>query len=146
MSAGVSPTAGPVARRRWRTAALAVVVAGYAWLGGGFRSFTWQATAATAAGAAAIVIFAWRCRSHRFVVPANRMGLLIWSAWLAAVIGWESWAFAGQPRAQHPTLSSIADALTDTRPGRAAALLAWIVLGWWLARLRPAPGEAVSPR
>lgn len=143
---GASTAAGPEARRWWRTAALAAVVLGYSWIGGGFRSFTWSATASTAVGGLAILIFAWRCRHHRYAVPANWVGFTAWTAWLAVLAGWELWAYTGQPRSRYPTLSALADVVTDSQPGRSVALLAWVALGWWLARLRPMTAEAASRR
>ncbi len=54
------------------------------------------------------------------------MGLL---ALLAAL---ETAEYLSSPRRLHPTLSSMANALMDTHPGRAAVFAAWLLVGWAL--------------
>jgi hypothetical protein len=53
---------------------------------------------------------------------------------LGALLAWELVAYSLSPRATHPTLSSIADAALGPRPIEAAAFVAWLALGWRLAR------------
>jgi hypothetical protein len=125
------PTVGSA---KVRLAALAAVVLGYLLVGGGLHSFTWPAMIWTALGGVAIFLVAWRCPRSPASVPVSRAGVLTWTAWLAAVIGWELWALSMHPRSRHPTISSLLDSVVDTYPGRSAALLAWLALGWWLAR------------
>jgi hypothetical protein len=119
---------------RWRTAAVVAVALAYAWTAGGLRSFTWPAGVSTSLGGLAVLVVAVRHRRSPAAAHASRDGLVAWTAWLAAVTGWELWALSGQPRSTHPTISSLTDALIETHPGRALAVLGWLVLGWWLAR------------
>jgi hypothetical protein len=119
---------------RWRTAVLVAVVLGYAWAGGGLRSFTWPAMVSTSLGGLAVFVLAWRRPRSPATVRPSREGLVAWTAWLTAATGWELWALSGQPRSTHPTISSLINILIETQPGRAVALLAWLVLGWSLAR------------
>ena len=57
-----------------------------------------------------------------------------WAALLGALLGWELLAYSLSPRSDHPTLSSLADAALRPRPVEAVAFLAWLWLGWALAR------------
>jgi hypothetical protein len=125
------PTVGSTKLRR---SAFAVAVLGYVWIGGGLRSFTWPAMVWTALGGLAIFLVAWRGSRSPASVPASGTGALTWTVWLAAATGWELWALSMHPRSSHPTISSLLDGVVDTYPGRSAALLAWLALGWWLAR------------
>jgi hypothetical protein len=117
----------------WRTVALIVVVLGYAWIGGGLRSFTVPAMVSTALGGLAVFILAWQRKARTKTTRVSRDGTLMWTAWLAVATGWELWALSMHPRATHPTISSLINTLIETHPGRAAAVLAWLALGWWLA-------------
>jgi hypothetical protein len=129
------PVIGPTRpRRRWRATTIVAAALGYAWVGGGLRPFTWQAMAATTLGGLAILIPAWRRGRSHASVPASREGLVAWTLWLAAAAGWELWALSMHPRSTHPTISSLLDSVIETHPGRSAAVLAWLALGWWLAR------------
>jgi hypothetical protein len=108
-------------------------VLGYAWAGGGLRSFTWPAMVWTSLGGLALLVLAWQRDVGTATTPVSREGLVAWTAWLAAATGWELWALSGQPRSTHPTISSLINILIETHPGRSVALLAWLSLGWWLA-------------
>ena len=60
--------------------------------------------------------------------------LVVWLLPLAALAAWQLIAFTQTPRAEHPTLSSLANTLLDVRPVRALALAAWLVGAANLAR------------
>ena len=117
-----------------RLSAFAAAVLGYVLIGGTLRSFTWPAMVWTTLGGLAIFFVAWRRVGSPVREPASRAGALTWTLWLAAVAGWELWALSMHPRSSHPTISSLLDGIVDTYPGRSVALLAWLALGWWLAR------------
>jgi hypothetical protein len=121
-------------RVRWGPQAAAVVTLCFVWVGGGLSPFTWPAMVSTTFAGVVIFVVAWRRSGTTTVTPANRRELAGWGLWLAAVTGWELWALSMQPRSSHPTLSSLLNNLIETHPGRSAALLAWLALGWWLAR------------
>jgi hypothetical protein len=122
-------------RSPWRATALVTVALAYGWIAGGLRPFTWPAAVSTTLGGLVIFILAWR---HRPVpVPAryDRGQLVAWTVWLAAVTGWELWALSMTPRSRHPTISSLINSgIEAAHPGRSIAVLAWLALGWWLAR------------
>lgn len=59
---------------------------------------------------------------------------LAWGVLVLLLAGWELAAWAQQPRAAHPTLSSLAGPVLDWRPARAAAFLAWLAGAVELAR------------
>lgn len=126
-------------RDLWTAPALGAATLCYVWVGGGLRPFTWPAMVSTTIGGLAIFVVAWRRAGATAITPAStpasRPGLVAWALWLAAATGWELWALSMHPRASHPTLSSLLNDLMETHPGRSAALLVWLGLGWWLARL-----------
>jgi hypothetical protein len=125
------PTVGST---KLRLAAFATAVLGYVLIGGGLHSFTWPAMVWTTLGGLAIFLVAWRGGRSPASAPASRTGAITWTVWLAAVTGWELWALSMHPRSSHPTISSLLDGVVDTYAGRSVALLAWLALGWWLAR------------
>ena len=47
---------------------------------------------------------------------------------------WQLAAYLQHPREVHPTLSSLANALLDSHPARAAAFVLWIIASLWLSR------------
>jgi hypothetical protein len=67
-----------------------------------------------------------------------RGGALMWVVLFGALAAWELTAFFSSPRHDHPTLSSIADTIMSTHPGRAGMFLAWLALGGVLAFRPPA--------
>ena len=113
------------------TASAPVVAA--AWWVVGLRPFSGAATAAVlAAGATAM---AWGARSPRPRRPP--VDLRAAAGWLvvgAATAAWELVAFVQHPRDDHPTLSSMTNALLDSRSARAAAFVAWLAAAAALAR------------
>jgi hypothetical protein len=66
--------------------------------------------------------------------PLPRTGLIAWALLIGAVVALELIAYRSSPRATHPTLSSMADAALLSQPVAALAFLAWLALGWELAR------------
>ena len=76
------------------------------------------------------------------VAVAGRMplaGVAAWGAVLGAGGLWELWALLQQPSLTvtsyaHPTISALTDPVLATPPGRAIALIGWLLLGWYLIR------------
>jgi hypothetical protein len=126
------PTEG--SRWPWRATALVMVALVYAWVAGGLRPFTWPAAVSTTVGGLAIFVLAWRYRGTPAQVRHDPHWLTAWTVWLAAATGWELWALSMTPRASHPTISSMINSTVESHPGRSIAVLAWVALGWWLAR------------
>jgi hypothetical protein len=113
----------------------AVVVAVYAWWAVALESFSSHATfAVVLAGSAAMVIGArQRPPTHR-QRAGGRAGTARWAV-LGAVAGaWQLAAYVQHPRADHPTVSSLTNAVLDSRAARTAAFILWIAAARALAR------------
>lgn len=133
---GRSPVrAGATDPSRALRLALAVGLVAYAWWAVGLAPFSAQATAAVVlAGVAAMAVGQRQRRSRRPTADDDVSGIAPWAG-LAAVAGaWQLAAYLQHPRADHPTVSSLANELLDSHPARAAGFLLWIAAAWWLAR------------
>lgn len=121
---------------RYRRPAAVVAVAAYAWWTAGLRPFTWPSVVAVLAGGAAAMALGsrWRRAPGGPGPVPGRAGLAAWAVLAAALAGWEVLAWSRQPRAEHPTLSSLANDLLDGHPARALALAAWLAVAADLAR------------
>lgn len=111
----------------------AICLLGYAWWAVSLPAFSTTATTAVLlAGAAAVVWGAGKDRRRRPDVELRRAAP--WA--LLAVVGglWQLAAYLQHPRDEHPTLSSLANALLDSHPARSAALVLWIVAASELSR------------
>jgi hypothetical protein len=111
-----------------------VAAAAYAWWASGLRPFTAPALLATMAAGVVAIVVGTRRRSPAVPPTALGPGLAVWAVLLLALGAWELAAFLQHPRADHPTLSSIAGGLLEAHPARAAAFLLWLALGLDLAR------------
>jgi hypothetical protein len=124
----------PIERIKHRRAAVTIALAAiYGSIGGMWQSFTVQATIWIGLGCLAIFLLSVSPRAKPVVLHRSD-ALFAWTAWLAAVGGWELFAFLGHPRSTHPTISSIGDDLISTHPARALAIAGWFWTGFWLAR------------
>jgi hypothetical protein len=65
-------------------------------------------------------------------VPGD--GLKFWAVLAGALAVWQLAAFVQRPRQEHPTLSSLANALFESHPVRAAAFVLWLAGAAALAR------------
>ena len=61
-------------------------------------------------------------------------GLGAWAVVAGAVGLWQLAAYLQAPRHDHPTLSSLANALLDSQPARTAAFVVWVLGAVRLAR------------
>jgi hypothetical protein len=101
--------------------------------------FSGRATAAVVlTGTTAMAIGVWErqrtSRNTRTAETARTVGVARWAV-LASVAGaWQLAAYLQHPRADHPTISSLTNALLDSHVTRAAALVLWIAAAWELAR------------
>jgi hypothetical protein len=111
----------------------AVVLVAYAGLVASVRSFTWPALVLTAIAGLAVLVLATRRPKPEGTVSGVRE-IALWAGLTAAVIAWELVAYLQSPRDDHPTISSMLDALEAHRPLRAALFIGWIALGRELAR------------
>ena len=79
--------------------------------------------------AVAAVAYAWWVTGLR---PFS--GLAPWAVAVVALAALQLSAWASEPRADHPTLSSLTNAALDPRPARVAAVVAWLAGAAWLGR------------
>ncbi len=111
----------------------AVGVLAYAWWAVGRSPFTLTATlAVVGAGVAAMVV--GQVRRPRNESRPDRAGAVRWVVVLVALAGWQLLAYLQQPRSEHPTLSSLANAALESHAARALAFTAWLVAASRLAR------------
>ena len=114
--------------------AVSVGAVAYAWWAAGLASFTWPATVAVAAAGIAFVIVGTGRRRPARAGSCAPHSAMAWAVLFALLAGWELAAYLQHPRADHPTLSALADQLLDWRPARALGFLAWMAIGADLAR------------
>ncbi|HVL04485.1 MAG TPA: hypothetical protein VM388_00745 [Acidimicrobiales bacterium] len=117
-----------------RRRALLVAAMAYAWWVAGLASFTWTATGAVAAAGVAFIITGARMPRTSERGRGAPRSALAWAILFALLAGWELAAFLQHPRADHPTLSALADQLLGWRPARALAFFGWMAIGAEMAR------------
>lgn len=106
----------------------------YAWWTAGLRPFTWPALVAVGAAGVTTIVLGTRRRLPLESRPLASPGALAWAIVVALLVVWEVAAYLQEPRADHPTLSALADQVIDWRPARALAFLAWVAVGADLSR------------
>jgi ABC-type dipeptide/oligopeptide/nickel transport system permease subunit len=124
-----------------------VVAAAYAGILATTRPFTVPADVVTslglAVGAGALVFGltvgraagAAGARPAEVIEAGTTGGTAIpWVVLVVVVVGWELYCFFGGPRPAHPTLSSVYDIVARWQAAKAVVVLAWLALGWELAR------------
>ena len=120
------------ARRTVTWVALVVAVTAYGWWAVGLPAFSAVATVAVVgAGGLAMVVGA-RARRAGGPPATGRTGP--WFALAGVLACVQVIAYVQQPRAEHPTLSSLANAALDTHAARAVAFLGWLAAAVELAR------------
>ena len=114
---------------------MAVAAAGAsAWWVASLRPFTWPALLAVGVAGLGTIVVGTR-RRRPFQPNASHVeGALVWAVAFALLVGWELAAYFQHPRADHPTLSALAEPVIDWRPARALAFLSWVVVGMDLSR------------
>lgn len=110
-----------------------MVVLAYAWWVVSLPPFSGVATAVVLLPGIGVSL-AGRARRGpaRAAPPAPGAGA--WAALAAVAVAWEVLAYVQHPRADHPTLSSLTNALLDSHPARAAAFILWLMAMLELAR------------
>ncbi len=130
---GAGVARGPTGRVGPRQAAIGLVVAAYAWWAVGLAAFSLVATLAVLlAGLAAVAVGA----HGRVGAPplASRRWRHWWAALVAAAAAAQVTAYVQHPRSDHPTISSLTNALLDSHTSRAVAFVAWLAAAMGLAR------------
>ena len=109
------------------------MVGAYAWWAVALAPFSRAATVAVllAGGAAAAAGVRGR-RSPRPREDGRRV--VAWAVLAAAVAALQLAAYLQQPRVDHPTISSLTNALLDSHPARAVAFVLWLAATVELAR------------
>ncbi|HEX2053391.1 MAG TPA: hypothetical protein VHJ78_06675 [Actinomycetota bacterium] len=113
--------------------------AAVAWFATSLRPFTAPALVVTL-GAGGLALVAGSRTRHRDGEPSvgrwlgAPAGLVVWGVLAASLAAWELAAFVQLPRSEHPTLSSLANAVFAAHAVRAAAFLAWMAAGFGIAR------------
>jgi hypothetical protein len=115
-------------------ATLALALAGYAWWATALRPFTLPSLAATLAGGLLFIITGSRFRAAPEASTQATAGAVVWAVLLLLLVVWELIAFLQYPRADHPTLSHLANMVLDDHPVRALAFLIWLLFAMDLAR------------
>jgi Family of unknown function (DUF6186) len=116
---------------------VAAVIGAYCWLAADLRPFTVSIDVAVAVPAVIVGALAFG-RPVPTGSKAAETKALRWAdaaPWLVLfglLTVFEVAAYLSSPRRDHPTLSSMADALMNTHPGRAAVFAVWLLLGWAL--------------
>jgi hypothetical protein len=114
-------------------AVLAVAVVAYAWWVTSLPQFQTGTTVAVVG--AGVVAIAWGVRRRSGPREAERAeGLVVWALLAGALAGWQLLAYFREPRSEHPTLSSMADAALSANPVRALAFVGWLAVAAALAR------------
>ena len=133
-SPGREPATLDAMERRRSRLAVTVAAVAYAWWAAGLASFPWRATVAVAAAGVAFIVVGIRRPRPAAVGFAALPSAVPWAVLFALLAGWELAAYLQHPRADHPTLSALADQLFDCRPARAVGFLAWMAAGADMAR------------
>jgi hypothetical protein len=119
-------------------AVVIAALAAYAWWAVALPPFSGEAAAAVVlAGAVAMVVGARqrpRQRASESPTAAIPPGIGRWVVLGAVTAAWQLAAYVQQPRADHPTLSSLTNAVLDSRATRMVAVVLWIVVARGLAR------------
>jgi hypothetical protein len=131
-----APAAGAASGRRavrWPAVVAGAAVCGYAWWAVGLAPFSLAASLAVVVAGGAAAALGWRARrpdSGR----ADRRRVAPWLALVAAGAAVQLAAYLQHPRDDHPTLSSLTNALLDSHAARAAGFVAWLAAAAGLAR------------
>jgi hypothetical protein len=126
-------------RVTWPVVAVVVVALAYSWIASGLRAFTHPEAVAVSIPLIIAGVALLRSR-HRLDEEAEsgpevtRRGTWVWVTLFVVLLAWELVSYRLSPRTDHPTLSSIADAIMSTHPGRFAMFAAWLGVGCWLFR------------
>ncbi|MEU4421693.1 hypothetical protein AB0F81_13800 [Actinoplanes sp. NPDC024001] len=121
----------PVRHSARRRAAVAAAVVAYALVAALCRPLTGSALVAVLlAGLPLVLIGVWR--RPRRAEPAGGRSAAVWLGAAALAVAFELGVWLGPDDAAHPTLSTLADPLLSTYPGRVLGYLLWLGGGLWL--------------
>jgi hypothetical protein len=122
---------GRTAHHGGRRAAVIAAVVAYALVAALCQPLTGPALIAVlVVGAPLFSVGVWRRPSR--VQPAGRRSAAVWLGVGALAGAFELGVWLGPDDTAHPTLSTLADPLLSTYPGRVIGYLIWIGAGLWL--------------
>jgi hypothetical protein len=119
-------------RRRVGVAVVMAAVAAYAWWAVGLTAFSTAATLAVVAAGAVAVLAGTRARRRAGPPATGRTAP--WLVPAGVLVAVQAVAYVQHPRDEHPTLSSLTNAVLDSHGARAVAFVAWLVAAVELAR------------
>jgi len=116
----------------WRRRAVIVgAVVAYALLAAGCRPLTRPALGAVLVAGIPLCWLGVRRRPRR-APPAGARTAAVWLGLLGLVVAFELGLWLGPDDPAHPTLSTLADPVLSTYPGRVLGYVAWVGSGAWL--------------
>lgn len=110
-------------------AGVAAVTVVYGWWATGLRPFSSPAYLAVGGAGVVVIVLGSRRRTVSRTGAGGVSGAWMWGVLGALLAGWELAAYLQTPRADHPTLSYLADQVLDGHPARTVAFLVWLVVG-----------------
>lgn len=120
--------------RPTRTGALLLGAFAFAWWVTSLRPFTDPPLVVVPLSGVAAMVLGARFLPARTPPAVTARQVVAWGALAVAAAAWQLAAFLQDPRREHPTLSSLANALFENHAVRAAAFLAWLAGAVALAR------------
>lgn len=115
----------------WAVAGLLAIA--YSWWVVSLPPFSgWATVAVMLTGALAVGLGAARRRPERR--RRRPTGTAAWAVLAAALGAWQLAAYLQHPRDDHPTLSSLTNAVLDSHPTRAVAFFLWLLAAVELGR------------
>jgi hypothetical protein len=123
-------------RNRVRTAAVGVVLAGYAWAAGATAPFSATALVFVLIPGVVLASIAYWWPPER-IPPPDKLditGVSYWAICVAALFEWEASAYKDNSLPWHPSLTDLINPLLGPHPIKSAAFLLWVLVGWALVR------------
>jgi hypothetical protein len=123
-------------RNRVRTAAIGIVLAGYAWAAGAAAPFSATALVFVLIPGVVLASIAYWWPPER-IPPPDKLditGVSYWAVCVAALFEWEASAYKDNSLPWHPSLTDLINPLLGPHPIKSAAFLLWVLVGWALVR------------